>query len=359
MVVFFSHYLNRVACNTLASLTNLGYGLELKKYTAIARSNSTDKGAFLEVNVTPKPSLIFIFAFLCILFLTLSASANFEKAPGSPPPSVVVSISPLSFLVSGVMEGVGQPHTLLPSGATPHSYNMRPSDARALNQADVIFWGGEALETFLARPLSTLPDAILQIELGETPGLIMEPDMQTQHQAPAEHGAANMHFWLSTTNAQLLVDEIAATLLKRDPDNKALYQSNAARMKQRLAVLKDELSIQLQDIQHRPYMVYHDAFRYFEEEFGLNSQGAIIINPDVPLGVASITKLRRTLSQLSIVCIFSEPQFNAQLLQTLTEGMQVRTESLDPLGAEIDPGPDGYFTLMRRLANSLHLCLSE
>ncbi len=262
------------------------------------------------------------------------------------------------------MEGVAQPHTLLPGGASPHSYNMRPSDARALNQADLIFWGSEALETFLARSLRTLPNSKRQVELSLTPGLDLGLERQTGLTASTihdaeRHGPINMHFWLSTTNAQILVDEIASALVTTDPDHKSLYQTNAVKMKHRLSNLKNELDTQLQGVRNRPYMVYHDAYWFFEDEFELKSKGAIVINPDVPLGAASVAKLRGDLNRLAIVCIFSEPQFKPQLIKTLTEGTSIRTESLDPLGAGINPGPDGYFILMRRLGSALHRCLSD
>ncbi len=309
-------------------------------------------------DVPLKSCLLRTLIVVCALVFPRPSLANFEQAPPPTALFVVVSIAPLSFLVSGVMAGAGQPHTLLPSGTTPHSYTMRPSDARALSQADLIFWGGEALETFLAHALNTLPKSAHVVELSRTPGLAMAFTTPAR-KFNEERGAPNMHFWLSTTNAQFLVDEIASALALRDPEHEALYKTNAAGMKQRLALLKEALNTQLRDVRRVPYMTYHDAYRYFEEEFDLNSQGALVANPDIPLGAASLMKLRRDTNRLSIACIFSEPQFEPQLIKILIKDAQIRTGTLDPLGTGIAPGPDGYFLLMQRLGEAFHRCLSH
>jgi len=311
-----------------------------------------------------KSLLVFFFSLFVFLLSPAPPTAGVDLAPQPDAPVVVVSIAPLSFLVSGVMEGVARPHVLVPAGASPHSYALRPGDARLLGRADLIFWGGAALETFLARPLDTLARFGREVALVKTPGLLLLPvrpaGWNNAHTAAIDsHGAVNMHFWLSTENAQSLVDEIAAELIKTDPSHANRFRANADRMKQQLSLLKTQLEDILESVRDRPFMTYHDAYRYFENEFGLNSKGILAINPDVPMGAASLAKLQHSLKDSGIVCLFSEAQFRPGLIGILTERTNIRVAALDPLGEGIDQGPEGYFILMRRLGKSFHRCLSS
>ena len=308
---------------------------------------------------------------------------------------VVASIKPVHSLVAGVMQGVGEPVLLVKGTGSEHSYSLRPSAARALEQAAVVFWVGEAMETFLVKPLQALAGDAKVIELWEVPGLTLLPTreggMWEAHEdggeharADADHGAAeaaaghgddgehdgaeheaahhaqgetDMHIWLDPQNAKVLVAAIAAALGDADPSNAAIYQGNAERLRQQLDELDRSLQDRLAAVTDRPYVVFHDAYQYFEHRYGVNAVGAITINPTVRPSARRLGEIQERLEQLDAACVFAEPQFEPTLVDTVIEGTSARTGVLDPLGAAIDAGPDQYFELMNGLADSLANCL--
>jgi zinc transport system substrate-binding protein len=238
-------------------------------------------------------------------FLATLAAAALASPAWAGSPDVVVSIKPIHSLVAGVMQGVGEPTLLVEGAGSPHTYTLRPSEARAIAQADVVFWVGEGLETFLAGPLKTLaPDARL-VALGTAPGIELLParsggmwqeprdedegehagdhahhenaSEETEH-AGAEHGhrhrAGDMHVWLDPQNAKAMVDAIAVALAETDPENAAAYEDNAARLRKELDRLDHRLVEVLAPVDDRPYVVFHDGYQYFERRYGLNAVGA-------------------------------------------------------------------------------------
>ena len=308
------------------------------------------------------------------------------------PPDVVVSIKPIHSLVAGVMRGMGEPTLLIEGAGSPHTYSLRPSEARAIADADVVFWVGEGLETFLAGPLATLaPDSRL-VALGAAPGVMLLPTRSggmwdehdhdehggeeadhDQHDAPhedhaaeaghgeAEHddgrGASDMHVWLDPQNAEAMVDTIAATLAETDPDNADSYERNAARLREGLDRLDRQLAETLAPVVDRPFVVFHDGYQYLERRYGLNAIGSISVGPDRRPGARRLGEIRAMLEETDAACVFAEPQFEPALVETVIEGTSARAGVLDPLGAELDEGPDQYFRLLDALAGSLVHCL--
>lgn len=276
---------------------------------------------------------------------------------------MVASIPPLHALVAGVMDGHGKPQLLLRGGASPHAVNLKPSQRRLLADADALFWFGPALESFLARPAA---------QVAHSEALLASPALR-QLLLPARRGGSwlehhdhghdvirsvDPHVWLDPQVARALTGVIATRLAELDPANAARYHANAERQRRQLDALQQELSARLAPVRLRPYIVFHDAYQYFERRFGLSPVGAVSVDPARRAGARRVHELRAVIRASGARCVFAEPQFPAALLATLTgDGLDVKTATLDPLGATLTPGPDGYFRLLRGLAKNLLDCL--
>lgn len=294
--------------------------------------------------------------------------------PAAAAPKVVVSVLPLHSLAAGLMEGVGSPGLLIEGGGSPHSYSLSPRKARALGEAELVFWIGPALETFLDKPLAALAQGAEVIALAdparaEADGpLLLEtrrsgawasPDDDHGEEGHEEPDASwDPHLWLDPANAAAMAGIMAGALAKVDPDNAARYRDNRERLAVRLAALDDELTRLLATVKDRPYVVFHDAYQYFERHYGLNAVGAITLGPQRGPGARRLSEVRRSMRETGAFCVFAEPQFKPALAATVIEGTAARVAVLDPLGADLTPGPDAYFELMRGLARSLTGCLS-
>jgi zinc transport system substrate-binding protein len=290
---------------------------------------------------------------------------------------VVVTIKPLHALVAQVMAGVGSPVLLVKGLASAHTYALRPSEVRALNDADLFVRMSETVEPFTARLVRSLPDSVEVVTLQEAPRLRLlsrrthatferhahvaagkgKGDHGHSH-APGPTDAVDGHAWLDPENAAAMVDRIEQALSAKDPANAAAFKVNATALKAKLEALAAELARDLEPIASRPYIVFHDAIQYLERRYGLNVVGSISISPEVPASGKRLTELRRKIDELGAVCVFAEPQFDTRLVDNLIEGTGARFGTLDPEGGRLEPGPDLYFTLMRQLADDLKGCLS-
>ena len=271
-------------------------------------------------------------AALVVLFTATTARAD--------PPSVVASIKPLHAIVAAVMAGVAQPRLLVKGSASPHDYVMRPSDAAALNDADLVVWIGASFELFLAKPLEALAGDARVVTMMERAAAGQDP-----------------HIWLDPANARDMAQRIAGSLSEIDPDNRGRYQANTVDFAARLDALDSELRAALAPVAGRPYLVFHDAYVAFEQRYGLAQVGAVTINLQRKPGARRIADLRETIRETGARCLFGEPQFSTALLDTLIEGSEARIGVLDPLGAGLAPGEEAYFTLMRNLAAGYIDCL--
>ena len=310
-------------------------------------------------------------AVLALALLAVAVLAR-PQAVAAETPRVVVSILPVHSLVAAVMEGLGAPHLLIRGGASPHDASLRPSDARALSAADLVIWVGPGLETFLEKSLAALAGEARTIALIEAPGMrrlrvraggafephgaessVAEPIVA----AGAGHEAVNPHLWLDPENAARIVRIAAQALSELDPANAAAYGANARRLEARLDDLDRALRDRLAPVAHVPYVVFHDATAYLEARYGLRAMGAVTVNPAVPPGARRLVALRRRMVETGAACLFAEPRFRPALVAAVIEGTGARAGMLDPLGADIAPGPEAYFTLMRALADDLLACL--
>ncbi|MGE4218822.1 MAG: zinc ABC transporter substrate-binding protein ZnuA [Alphaproteobacteria bacterium] len=302
-----------------------------------------------------------------LIAATVLSFAAWLSPAAAEPPRVVATIKPVHSLVAGVMQGVATPHLLLKGAASPHAYAMTPSDAAALQGADLVVWVGEGMETFLLKPMAALPKRTRVLALDDAPGIalldVREGGAWDEHDDHGhEHGheheeAKDMHLWLDPMNAQRAVEALADTLSGMDPANAARYAANAEAVLARLDTLDGELRETLAPLRGRPYIVFHDAYHYFEQSYGLSAVGSITVNPDVAPGAKTLRAIRKKLTDSKARCVFREPQFTPKLVATVTEGLSVKTGILDPLGADLPEGPDAYFLLMRNLADGLRTCL--
>ncbi len=343
--------------------------------------------------------------------------------------NIVTDIAPVQSLVAQVTGDLATPDVILPPGASPHGYAMRPSEARNLQQADVVFWIGEDLTPWLEGAVDTLAASATSVELLELDGTerleyrdledfakaeAHDEHKEHGHEDHAEHGhdehkehghddhadhghdehkehghedhadhghdehkehghedhagheghdhghhhdGDDPHAWLSIDNAKLWLGVIADTLGAADPDNADTYLANAAAAREKLGALEAELTAELSDVRGRPFLVYHDAYQYFETSFGISASGALADGDAASPSAARIAQLRDLVEDEGIKCVFSEPQFSPNLVTALQDGTGLNPVSLDPLGSTLTAGPDLYGQVLRDIAGNLAGCL--
>jgi len=300
-----------------------------------------------------------------MLFITQVKAASDLK--------VLVSIKPFHSLVSGIMEGVSEPLLLINGNNSPHSYALRPSSAENLQQADLVFWGGDILEGFLTKPIQSLSSRAKLVSLQETAGLRLLPlrsglgwqkhetDSTNDHSAEDETtstSGTDPHIWLDPYNAKIISAKIVEILTAMDPQNAQSYRINGEKYGLRLELLDRKLKAEMTKVAETPYMVFHDAYQYFEKRYQLNVIGAVTLHLGYGSSVRRLKTVRKTIKKEKIRCIFSEPQFSPKLLQTVTAGTNVKQGTLDPLGAGLESGPELYFTLLNNLSHNISSCLN-
>lgn len=314
-----------------------------------------------------------IFATLCLL-----GSVAIPEA-ASAAPRVVASVKPLHSIVAAIMKDVATPGLIVKGAASPHTYNLRPSDARMLQDADIVFWIGHGLEAFLEKPLEALAADATVVEMEDKDGIATLPfreggpfeahdhgDHEDGHDHAGagedghehEHGGNDMHLWLDPRNAEAMALTITETLAKADPANAARYQGNLKTFNTELAALDEEISRIVAPVKGKPFIVFHDAYQYFERRYGVTVAGSVTVSPEQIPGAERLSAIHAKMAELGASCIFAEPQFQSSLLKVVAEGTQARTGMLDPEGGALAEGPDLYAALMRNLAISLRDCLS-
>lgn len=317
---------------------------------------------------TPRAKAI-VFCFLLLAaFMPLSSAFGADMAKGHPP-KVAVSLPPLFALVEGVMAGIGTPSLLMTAGS-PHTQSLRPSQVRAIDRADLVFWVGPTMETFLARPMANIPTSRV-VTLMERPEIHLLPARTSNAHgvkaAPPEfdakhdhdHGAYDPHIWLSPENARAIVAIAAHRLSAIDPANAAAYQKNADALDARLKAMKAQIAKALRPLHGRPFVVQHDAYHYFEAAFALQSTAYISTMPDRRPSARHIADVIALIRKTHASCLFSEPQFDPAQARAIARETGIRLARLDPIGADIPQGKDFYFKLMTRLKRDFVSCLGH
>ena len=173
-----------------------------------------------------------------------------------------------------------------------------------------------------------------------------------------DHGPFDLHVWLNPVNAAAMAHMIADTLSEADPANAAAYEDNAHELIHRLEHLAEEIEAEVAPVRGRPFIVFHDGYRYFEERFGLTAAGSAVVSSERTPGVRRIRELRQKVAELGVVCLIDEPHFDRRLINTVIEGTDVRSGTVDPMGATVDSGPDLYFTMLRNMGAAFRDCLT-
>ena len=342
------------------------------------------------------------FALSILSILTFFTPANAEL-------KVVTSIKPIHSLASYLMDGIGKPELIVDGYASPHGFSMKPSHAKMLQNADLIFWVGEDLENFLEKPLKSIAKKAEKIELIEIKGLNVlkfrernifdehdhdhddhgkkeddhddhdhddhgkkeddhddhdhddhgkkeehdDHDDHDGHEGHA-HGEFDPHIWLDTMNAKAMLNEMAEHLIENDPKNEAKYKSNLDKALKDIDKLTIEVMTELNNSVSS--IVFHDAYQYFEKRFNVNVLGAFTVNTDVMPGAEQLAEIREIIEHDKVACVFSEPQFNPDIINAVAKDMKIKTGVLDPLGATLDSGKDLYFKLIRNMSASFKGC---
>lgn len=311
-----------------------------------------------------------------VLAVTVAACSS-VPASAADRLSVVASIPPVRALVQAVLGDRGTVHLLVPPGQSPHAIVLKPSDARAISGAAAVFWVGPDLETFLPRVLSSAPGSVQSVSLIETPGLILherrddplwqggdhaEADDDHQSHGHDDHGhdeeGHDPHVWLDARNARAWLPVIAEVLTDLDPAGATVYRHNAAEAEAAIHVLDSTIAAQMKALERRPFMVFHDAYRYFEERYSLRAVGAVSVSPSVPPGARHLVDLRARLEAEGVTCLVGEPQFSPRILEVLSRGTAARIATLDPLGGHDGDGLTGYVGMMQALADGIGGCLA-
>jgi zinc transport system substrate-binding protein len=268
------------------------------------------------------------------------------------------------------MGEIGTPHLIIKGAASPHTYALKPSDAAALQKAELILRVGKGFETFLNSTLSQTSLKSAVIDLAVSPGIDILPfrtgpkwagghDHGHDHGTSGKNKTIDPHIWLSPANAIAITKVIEAELIRMTPSSAAIIKRNATTAIKQLQALKVDIQNRLATVRSAPYLVYHDAFQYFEQSFGLTSRGSVALSDNRAPGARRIRALQARLRNEKIVCIFTEPQFPPKLTRTLTAGTNIRVASLDPIGAALPAGPDAYAALMKLNANAIADCLGK
>tara|TARA_Y100000590_G_scaffold469960_1_gene660976 strand:+ start:4257 stop:5294 length:1038 start_codon:yes stop_codon:yes gene_type:complete len=330
-------------------------------------------------------------------FLTFFTSANAEI-------KVVASIKPIHSLASYLMDGIAKPDIIVDGYASPHVFALKPSHAKMLQNADIVFWVGEDLENFLEKPLDSIAKKAEKIELLEIKGLnklkfrernIFEDhddhghddhghkkkdDHDDHDHAKKEdghkegdhddhnhkkkddhddheghhHGEYDPHIWLDPINAKVILNEMVEHLIENDAKNASTYKSNLEKALKDIDKLTIEVMTDLN--QSTSSIVFHDAYQYFEKRFNVNVLGAFTVNTDVMPGAEQLAEIREIIEHDNVTCIFSEPQFNPDIIKAVAKDMDIKTGVLDPLGATLTPGKTLYFDLIKNMSKSFKGC---
>ena len=307
--------------------------------------------------------------------ISLSAAAILMSSTAmADVPSVAVDIAPVHSLVARVMRSVGEPNLIIPTNASPHRYNLRPSEAKALQDANLVFWMGEGLAPWMENALDSLASnakIIALLDQKETElmefreGALFEEHDHDDHADHDDHddhdehahGKYDPHAWLSLENARTWLNLIAAQLSATDPENAGVYFSNAAEARAELATLISEVNKMLKPVRGMKFVVFHDAYQYFEKSFDFPASGAISLSDASDPSPARIAQIHGRIKEQGIDCVLAEPQYKPGLVATVLDGSSAKASVIDPLGYGLEVGEELYPQLIRQMAKTLINCL--
>jgi zinc transport system substrate-binding protein len=293
---------------------------------------------------------------------------------------IVVSTAPIETLVQGILGDKGEITQIVPANMSPHAYTLKPADLVKMYDADVIFWIGPQMETFLVKSIDRLKNTKKVITLIDSQGLQLFPFRtgnnwqsydQHNHSAVNQQLSANQsmipsqqmnidpHIWLDPNNAKKILAAITTTLVELDPVNHDYYVKMLQEKTEELTILDKNIAQELTPIKDKPYLVFHDGYQYLEKHYQLNDQGTVLVNPDVPLSGKQLKEIHEKIQRLKIKCVFSEPQVNEKIAANIVKGTNARLAILDPLDSGLPTGWQGYTALLKKDVRTLLGCLSQ
>ena len=288
---------------------------------------------------------------------------------------VVVTIKPLHSLVSGVVGNTGKTHLLVSGNSSPHGFKFKPSQVKLLNNASIVFYIGDSFETFLEKAFQSIPGEVVKTPVAEKARLkllpyrkggVWEEDKHEGHdhsnhggEEHDDHAGGDMHVWLDPTNAVKMVKAITRVLSDVYPENRDAYKANARNYVRKIMALDSEVTAALSNSKKYPFIVFHDAYQYFEKHYGLNGVGSITFDPHDFPSPKRIKEIRSKLNETGASCVFSEPQFSDRLVRTVIKGTKINTALVDPLGSNIQDGPDLYLDLLKDMSKSFQKCFNS
>jgi len=305
---------------------------------------------------TYRPTAVFS---LLAALLTVLAVATSATSAVAAPPQVATSIKPVQALVKMVMGSLGNPELIIPATTSPHLLTLKPSQAKMLEDADVVFWIGETLETALTGPLQKISGKARVVELLQAPGLnLIHFDAQETHTQDAHgHGNSDPHIWLSPSNARVLVSYIADIFSEIDPPNADVYAKNAKKARQRIAILIRKTAEFVAEMRTTPYLVQHDGFGYLAREFGFTQVGHIQTTPGREPGAKHVAEILALIKDKQVKCLFHEPQFAPKLAKRLNQETHVALREIDSMGIYLSLSETTYVRIIQGIITSMETCL--
>ena len=294
--------------------------------------------------------------------LIIQSASNYANA------TVISSVKPIGFITQAITSGITDAEILLPDGASPHTYSLKPSDLKNIKSAELVIWVGEDMETFMPTLLKNI-DKQKQIELMEIPAI--KTLLRTNHDDHSHeeinhhqsdhdhHGEYDEHIWLSPEIAKIIAQSIHDKLITLYPDKKIKIDENLNEFTIKLSETEQNIAKKLINVQNSGYFVFHDAYGYFESQFKLKNLGSFTINPAIQPGVQTVYAIKQKLKENKAVCVFIEPQFSPAVIEKLVDGTDVRIGVLDPLGSNIQPSKDAYSQFLLNLTQQLLACLGN
>ena len=301
--------------------------------------------------------------FIIIFSLFLSNQAMAQNST-----NVVVSIKPLHSLVSAVVGNSKNVSLLIGGNISPHNFALKPSHAKLLNNSPVFFYIDDQFESALKKMVKGLPESTKVIEVSKfknlkllsvREGVNWEEDGHDHHDHGHGHGSYDIHFWLDPNNAIQIIKGVTRELSKIYPENINTYKKNAKEAIKKIQLTDSSIKSMIEPIKDKPYIVFHDAYQYFEKAYGMNAIGSILLDPEISPSPQRIIKIRSKINSLGAKCVFKEPQFRAQIINTVIEASDVKVGILDPLGADLEPGMNMYVDLLENISNNLLSCLAK
>ncbi len=272
--------------------------------------------------------------------------------------TVLTSIKPIQMIVNELTLGVAQTDVILSANASPHDYALKPSDVKKVQAADLVVWYGRDLEAFLAKLLSDKNNVLELSKIEGLPLIEFGDDHHDHHDHGHDHGSHDPHIWLGVEQASHVAKAVTQELIKLDAKNKATYLSNLESFEKNLAQTDTAIKAELESVADKGYYVFHDAYSYFEQRYALNKLGHFTVSPERRPGAKTLIKIRKTLKNQDVQCVFSEPQFTPAVIESVVRGSDVTKGELDPIGSSVIVKPGSYFEFLRGLSTSFKQCLS-